>query len=117
MGGYGTWALATLYPKWFASAMPICGGGIGGFAKNLVDIPIRTFHGLCDTTVDPIESLQMVKAINLAGGKAELILFPGLKHNCWDAVYTDEKNYDWFLSFTNQRNEHETEELSGAYYG
>ena len=28
MGGYGTWALATLRPNWFASVMPICGGGI-----------------------------------------------------------------------------------------
>ena len=52
MGGYGTWALATLYPNWFASAMPICGGGIAAFAMNLVNLPIRTFHGLRDTTVE-----------------------------------------------------------------
>lgn len=117
MGGYGTWALATLYPDWFASAMPVCGGGIGGFAKSLVDVPIRAFHGLCDTTVDPIESLQMAKAVNMAGGHAELILFPELEHNCWDAVYTDERNYDWLLSFTTERDKTLVEELSGAYYG
>jgi len=117
MGGYGTWALATLHPDWFASVMPICGGGIGGFAKNLTSLPIRTFHGLCDKTVDPIESLQMAKAVNLHGGHAELILFPELAHNCWDAVYTDEKNYDWLLSFTAQADKPEPENLSGAYYG
>ena len=117
MGGYGTWALATHHPAWFASAMPVCGGGIGGFAKNLVNLPIRTFHGLRDKTVDPIESLQMAKAVNLNGGHAELILFPELEHNCWDAVYTDERNYDWLLSFTAERDQTLVEELSGAYYG
>lgn len=117
MGGYGTWALTTLRPDWFASAMPLCGGGIGGFAKKLVNVPIRAFHGLRDRVVDPIESLQMAKAVNQQGGHAELILFPELEHNCWTAVYSDEKNYDWFLSFTTERNKAPTEDLSGAYYG
>ena len=49
---------------WFAAAMPLCGGGIAGMANELADLPIRAFHGLCDQTADPIESLQMVKAVN-----------------------------------------------------
>ncbi len=117
MGGYGTWTLTTLRAHWFASAMPLCGGGIGAFANNLVNLPIRAFHGLRDKTVDPIESLQMAKAVNLRGGHAELILFPELEHNCWDRVYTDEKNYDWLLSFTAGAEKAEAEDLSGTYYG
>ena len=117
MGGYGTWELASLRPDWFASAMPICGGGIPVFARNLVDVPIRAFHGLRDQTVDPIESLQMAKAVNVYGGHAELILFPDMEHSCWGAVYTDERNYDWLLSFTTQRDKTLVEQLSGAYYG
>ena len=117
MGGYGTWAFSILRPDWVASAMPICGGGIPGFAKYLVDVPIRTFHGLCDVTVDPIESLQMAKAVNMKGGHAELILFPQLPHNCWMTVYEDERNFDWLLAFTTQRNRTLVEELSGDYYG
>ena len=116
MGGYGTWALSVLRPDWFASAMPVCGGG-NGFARNLVDLPIRAFHGLCDTTVDPVLSLQMVKAVNLEGGHAELILFPKCAHNIWDEVYDDERNYDWLLSFTTERNKSLVEQLSGDYYG
>ncbi|MBQ8432192.1 MAG: dienelactone hydrolase family protein [Clostridia bacterium] len=104
MGGYGTWELSLLRPDWFAASMPVCGGSIPGMAKQLIGLPIRTFHGLCDKTVDPIESLQMAKAVNRAGGRAELILYPELGHNCWDAAYTDEKNYDWLFSFTNERN-------------
>ena len=117
MGGYGTWAFSILRPDWVASAMPICGGGIAGFAKCLVDVPIRTFHGLCDVTVDPIESLQMAKAVNMKGGHAELILFPQLPHNCWMTVYEDERNFDWLLSFTTQRNKTLVEQLSGDHYG
>jgi predicted peptidase len=117
MGGYGTWALATLYPNWFASAMPICGGGIGGFAMNLVNLPIRAFHGLCDQVVDPIESLQMAKAVNMQGGHAELILFPKLGHNCFYSVYSDEKNYDWLLSFTAPQDRDLTEDPSLSRYG
>ena len=112
MGGYGTWELAMLRAHWFASAMPVCGGGLAGMANELADLPIRAFHGLCDKTVDPIESLQMAKAVNNAGGHAELILYPKLPHNCWDAVYTDEKNYDWMFSFTNQRKKDLSEQLS-----
>ena len=117
MGGYGTWEICNLRPDWIASAMPVCGGGIPGFAKRLVDIPIRAFHGLCDTRVDPIESLQMAKAVNMAGGHAELILFPSLPHNCWDAVYSDDANYDWLLSFTSQRKKTLVEMLTGEQYG
>ena len=117
MGGYGTWEFSTLRPDWVASAMPLCGGGISGFAKYLVDVPIRAFHGLCDVTVDPIESLQMVKAVIMSGGHAELILFPELAHNCWDTVYSDERNYDWLLAFTTKRDKTLVEEFSGDYYG
>ena len=103
MGGYGTWELCLLRAPWFASAMPLCGGGIPGLGAAAGNLPIRAFHGLCDKTVDPIESLQMAKAVNQFGGHAELILFPHLPHNCCDEVYNDDKNYDWFFSFTNER--------------
>jgi len=116
MGGYGTWALSVLRPDWFASAMPVCGGG-SGFARNLVDLPIRTFHGLCDTTVDPILSLQMARAVNMAGGYAELIFFPKNDHDIWEEVYNDDKNYDWLLSFTNEREKTPVKPLRGNYYG
>ena len=117
MGGYGTWELASLRPNWFASIMPLCGGGIPWMAYELKDIPIRAFHGLKDPTVDPIESLEMVKAVNRYGGYADLILFPDLDHNVWDRVYSTEANTDWMLQFTLQRDRSLTEQLSGAAYG
>ncbi len=117
MGGYGTWELAAIRPQWFAAIMPVCGGGIGGFAQRLTEIPVRTFHGLRDTVVDPMESLQMAKAVNIQGGHAELILYPELDHNCWDRVYTTEENYDWLLQFSKQNAPAFRESLSGEIYG
>jgi hypothetical protein len=32
-------------------------------------------------------------------------------------VYEDERNFDWLLAFTTQRNRRLVEELSGDYYG
>ncbi|MBR5011435.1 MAG: phospholipase [Clostridia bacterium] len=117
MGGYGTWELSSLHPDWFAAAMPVCGGGIPWLSYKLTDLPVRTFHGLCDKVVDPIESLEMVKAVNRRGGYAELILFPSLEHNCWERVYTTEENYDWLFSFTTDRDKKVIEQLSGSCFG
>ena len=117
MGGYGTWELAALRPAWFAAILPVCGGGIGWMAGALADIPVRAIHGLCDPVVDPIESLQMVKAVNRSGGYAELILYPRLEHNSWDAAYTNEANYDWLLSFTSVRTGNPAAPHTGEYYG
>ena len=117
MGGYGTWELGCIHPEWFAAIMPVCGGGCPGLGAKLKNVPVRTFHGLQDTRVDPIESLQMAKAINRFGGHAELILFPEFKHNCWDAVYTTEDNYDWLFSHTLSSDGEEIEALHGEKYG
>jgi predicted peptidase len=117
MGGYGTWELASIHPEWFAAIMPVCGGGICWFASRLKDIPVRTFHGLLDKVVDPVDSLQMAKAVNGFGGHCEMILFPHLEHNCWDTVYTTEENYDWLLSHTLHSKKAEEEKLSGEIYG
>ena len=117
MGGYGTWALAALRADWFASAMPLSGGGSTAFAKYMGGLPFRAFHGLRDEIVDPLESMEMAKAVNAAGGYAELILFPQNKHDIWGEVYDDDKNYDWFLSFTNVREKTTVAPLHGNYYG
>ena len=117
MGGYGTWELAMLRPEWFAAIMPICGGGIPAFTKRLINVPVRTFHGLLDDVVDPIESLEMVKALNRFGGHAELILYPDLKHSCWMTVYATEEHYDWLLSHTLHHEENKDDGYSGENYG
>ncbi|MCA1624078.1 MAG: prolyl oligopeptidase family serine peptidase, partial [Acidobacteria bacterium] len=69
MGGYGTWALIAEYPKMFAAAIPICGGGNESDAAEIADTPIWAFHGELDRSVKVERSREMIAAIKKVGGK------------------------------------------------
>ena len=98
MGGYGAWQLAMSLPEYFAALVPICGGGIYGFGKRLVDVPVWAFHGALDPTVLPEESERMVAAINKRGGNAKLTIFPENAHNSWDDTYAHPEVFEWMLA-------------------
>ncbi|MBR6513888.1 MAG: alpha/beta fold hydrolase [Clostridia bacterium] len=97
MGGTGTYLMAQAEPSRFAAIAPICGSGIPWYTEVLKDLPCRVYHGARDTSVDPHDSLSMVASINRAGGKAELTIYPGVYHNCWDIVYSSNELIEWFL--------------------
>ncbi len=98
MGGYGTWAIAATNPDRFAAIAPICGGGFTFIAPNLKDIPVWAFHGADDRAVPLKKSQEMVDAVNRAGGKAKLTIYPKTKHDSWTRTYNNKKLYEWFLS-------------------
>ena len=88
MGGYGTWTLAAAYPRVFAAAVPICGGGDPKKAEQLVHLPIWAFHGAKDSVVPPSRSETMVEAIKTAGGKnVKLTIYPDAGHDSWTQTY------------------------------
>jgi len=97
MGGYGTFALAAAYPSRFAAIAPVCGGGFALTAEKLRNIPVWAFHGDADPVVPPLESKNMVDAINFFGGNARLTLYPGVGHNAWEKAYSDPELYRWLL--------------------
>jgi len=103
MGGTATWLWALDNAERFAAIAPVCGEGISWYGGRLSDLPVRAFHGDCDTVVSPHQSLAMVAAINLYSKKANasLTLLPGVAHNAWDPVYSDDSLIEWFLT---QRN-------------
>lgn len=99
MGGYGTWKLAAAHPEKFAAAAPICGGGDAADAKALAKIPLWVWHGTEDDPVPYSKSVEMVEAIEKAGGKQ--VRFTTLKHvghNCWSSAYATPELYSWFDS-------------------
>jgi predicted peptidase len=98
MGGFGTFHLAGLYPKYFAALAPICGGGHGSFAENLKTIPTWAFHGDADEIVPVQESQRMIRAIKKAGGNAKLTTYKGVGHDSWTQTYDNPKFYEWLLS-------------------
>ncbi len=103
MGGFGTWELGLSYPNYFSALAPICGGGMEWRAELLKDVPIKAFHGVLDDVVPVKRSIEMVKSVNRAGGKATITLYGKLGHNSYDAAYTGSDLVDWLIAQVNER--------------
>ncbi|HPD14850.1 MAG TPA: prolyl oligopeptidase family serine peptidase [Planctomycetota bacterium] len=97
MGGYGAWSLACEHPERFAAIAPVCGGGNRLLAHKLKDVPVWAFHGAHDDVVPLAESEKMVKAVQAAGGKAKLTVYPHAGHDAWTATYANPDLYTWLL--------------------
>lgn len=97
MGGFGAWALGSLYPERFAAVVPICGGGDPAMVVNLKNVPVWAFHGDLDETVPPDQSQRMVDALKACGGNVRFTLYPELAHDCWTHTYNNPALYDWLL--------------------
>ncbi|MEM0898056.1 MAG: prolyl oligopeptidase family serine peptidase [Verrucomicrobiota bacterium] len=99
MGGFGTWKLLAEEPRFFAAAIPICGGGDPDWARRLKHTPIWAFHGDEDSVVPVDRSKEMVDGIRRAGGKkVKLTIYPEVKHDSWTATYNNPEIYAWLLS-------------------
>jgi predicted esterase len=96
-GGWETFELAALHPHRFAAIAPLCGGGELSWVSALKDVPIWCFHGCLDTLEPVASSIQMVEAVNAAGGNAALTVYPELGHKIWSRTYSDPELYLWFL--------------------
>ena len=105
MGGYATWQLAMTMPECFSAIVPICGGGMYWNAGRLANVPVWAFHGQKDTSVLVDESKKMVDAVNNAGGKARLTIYPEHGHDAWSDTYSNKKVYEWLFSNVKSKNE------------
>jgi predicted esterase len=100
MGGIGAWTVALDQPERFSCVVPI-GGRIGSpsDAARLRGLPVKVFNGGEDPTTTPEEAAIMVKAIQTAGGTAELILLDGLSHgDSQEAAYRHPGLFPWMIS-------------------
>ena len=96
MGGYGSWRMAADHPQRFSSVVPVCGGGDPGDAEKLKDLPIWVFHGDLDGAVPFQRSVEMVEAIEKAGGtKIRFTSLEHIGHNCWSATYATPEVFEW----------------------
>jgi predicted peptidase len=98
MGGYAVWQMGMSMPQYFAAIVPICGGGMYWNAGRLKNIPIWAFHGEKDNVVKAEESIKMVDAVNAAGGKARLTLYPEVNHMSWCDAYADRALFEWLFA-------------------
>ncbi len=118
-GGHGTWVIGAHTASTWAAIAPICGYA-GGFSrrepdlpddlkqpftgtpadigKALKDTPLWAFHGEVDGVVPVKETKDLVAAVEAAGGKPKMTLFPGIDHNSWDKAYREMDLAAWFLT-------------------
>lgn len=106
MGGFGTWGLASHYPRAFAAVVPICGGGQAVQAEKLVDVPLWAFHGDADPVVPVARSRKMIDALRAAGGDPKYSELEGVGHNSWTPAYEDPEGVIlWMFEQVNERPE------------
>lgn len=96
-GGRGTWTIAAKHPDLFAAIAPVCGWADEDIAKKVAKLPIWAFHGDKDEAVKLVESENMKKWIEAAGGACKLTIYLGVGHNSWDNAYRNENLGAWFL--------------------
>ncbi len=97
MGGFGTFDAIERYPKMFAAAVPVCGGGDVSKASDIAQIPIWIFHGSEDAAVNPQYSLDMANALRKAGARPGLTIYPETGHFSWIAAYSDLAMMAWLF--------------------
>lgn len=98
MGGFGAWSLITTYPRMFAAAVPICGGGDEAFASAAATIPIWAFHGELDEAVRVERSRRMVAAVRRAGGRPKFTEYKGAGHTVWTLAFAEPKLLPWVFA-------------------
>jgi predicted peptidase len=115
-GGHGTWVLGARHPERWAALVPICGyaaaprrdhladdlggpfiGGAGDLAPALSRLPIWAFHGEADDVVPVAATLELVAAVQAAGGSPIVTVLPGVGHNAWEAAYSKPQLAEWML--------------------
>lgn len=96
MGGYGTWYTAMAYPTLFAAIAPCCGGGMAWNA-GVLGMPIWAFHGLEDTVVSAVHTIEMVEALKGTNPNLKYNLYEGVDHDSWNNAFTEE-TLTWLLS-------------------
>ena len=99
MGGMGTFEAVYRYPKLFAVAVPICGGGdVILYDKRVKKIPFRVFHGDADVVVSVNESRRMVQKLQSLKVRVLYKEYPGVNHNSWDNAFAEPDFLSWMFS-------------------
>ena len=99
MGGMGTFEAVGRYPRLFAAAAPVCGGGdSNAYGKKQSKVSFWIFHGDADQVVPVENSRQMHQRLKNLKTNVKYTEYPGVGHNSWDHAYTEEKLLSWLFA-------------------
>jgi len=109
MGGEGSWKVAAMCPRLWASVVPLCGGmwpykdgadgcGAKDYGK-LVTMPAWVFHAEPDGHVPIRESEIAIEAVSAVNKCVKFTRYPDAPdqngHDCWTRGYSDPDLYVW----------------------
>ena len=99
MGGMGTFEAVGRFPKLFAAAGPVCGGGATiSYDETTAKVPFWISHGDVDGVVPVENSRKMYN--RLLTLKSDVIYkeYPGVNHNSWEKAYSEQTLLPWIFS-------------------
>ncbi|MEP6793662.1 MAG: alpha/beta hydrolase [Saprospiraceae bacterium] len=100
-GGFGTWYMASKYPKIWAAICPVVGWGHPDLMKPIADhqIPVWEFAGGRDQNVSLKYFYAGLNRLEELGHKdVRFTIEEDMGHDAWRRVYGGEDVYDWLLS-------------------
>ncbi|WP_225443955.1 carboxylesterase family protein [Echinicola arenosa] len=99
MGGMGTFETLGRWPKKYAAAVVICGGGNLSLAKKYAPhTAIWIAHGAKDDIVPPILSKRVYGVLKAEGADVKYTLYPEANHNSWDSTFEETELLPWLFS-------------------
>ena len=98
MGGFGTFAIISEYPRTFAAGIALCGGGDQAKVVRLTNVPIWVFHGAKDESVPVERSRTIVAGIRNAGGKVRYTEYAETGHIIWPSVVKESELLPWLFA-------------------
>ena len=99
MGGMGTFEIIHRFPKCFAAAIPVCGGGDQiNYTTKARKVPFWIMHGDADAVVNVEESREMVSVLNEKRYNVQYTEYPGVNHNSWENAFIEPGLLDWIFN-------------------
>ncbi len=98
MGGFGTFQIGARRPDLFATARPLCGGGLHVPLGNMLNLPTLALHSRDDRTVPIVYARGAIDALDRLGGMAALDETDGVGHAIGKYTEGAERALDWAMA-------------------
>ena len=98
MGGSGVWHMTAHRPRFFAAAIPCCGGETTEPPAASIGTPVWNFHGDADQTVPVSRSRERIAVLRKSGGHPVYTEYAGVDHNVWQWAYTEPALLRWVFA-------------------
>ncbi|SHG55646.1 Phospholipase/Carboxylesterase [Chryseolinea serpens] len=98
MGGMGAVEAVYRYPRTFAGAVSICGGGdVRAYSKEASRVPFWLFHGEKDDVVAVENSRRMRDRLKELGAEVKYTEYPDVGHESWINAFADTDLLPWLF--------------------